>query len=83
MVVGSDDRNAKERKCCEIWGKRHVRLESRAGRRPLSACFFSCLSVVWALGQLFSFALAPVRLPGAKKSFPVGARDSRSVVLTP
>jgi len=35
------------------------------------------------LGLLFSFALAPVRPPGAKKSFPVGARDSRSVVLTP
>ena len=40
MVVGSDDWNAKERKGCEIWGKRHVRLESRAGRHPLSARFF-------------------------------------------
>ena len=50
MVVGSDDWNAKERKGCEIWGKRHGRLESRAGRRPLSARFFSvswdCFSVL-------------------------------------
>ena len=45
--------------------------------------FFPCLSAVWALGLLFSFALVLVRPPGAKKSFPVGARDSRSVVLTP
>ena len=49
MVVGSDDWNAKERKGCKIWGKRHGRLESRAGRRPLSARFFPCLSAVWAL----------------------------------
>jgi len=40
MVVGSDDWNAKERKGCEIWGKRHRRLESWAGRRPLSMRFF-------------------------------------------
>ena len=40
MVVGSDDWNAKERKGCEIWGKRHARLESRAGRRPCPRAFF-------------------------------------------
>ena len=73
MVVGSDDWNAKDRKGCEIWGKRHGRLESRARRRPLSTRFFSVSLCRVGLGLLFSFALAPVRPPGAKKSFPVGA----------
>jgi hypothetical protein len=72
MVVGSDEWNAKERKGCEILGERQGRrLESRAGRRPLSARFFSVPLCRVGLGVLFSalsFALAPVRPPGVKKS---------------
>ena len=55
MVVGSDDWNAKERKGCEIWGKRHGRLESRARRRPLSERFFSVSLCRVGLGTAFQF----------------------------
>ena len=70
MVVGSDDWNAKERKGCEIWGKRHGRLELWAGRRPLSARFFFRVSLScgpWTAFQFCARASAPAR---REKKFP-------------
>jgi len=83
MVVGSDDWNAKDRKGCEIWGKRHGRLESRARRRPLSTRFFSVSLCRVGLGTAFQFcarASAPTRrekkFPCLCTRFPVGCSDS-------